>query len=240
MFTKVCYEIDCRLSLNFIAIFKVDIQSVEGAHPVSEKEIVIGAGEGTTGTHTVAELIHQFHPDKKRPVVHWNDIYGNFKEHSQKYNDTMRMWRKDYWSLITIKPEDLPTYNFTILEKYAGMADSPFPQLFPYIYRQFPNAKVILSIREPFEWVSKRMNHEKSPIPFADITMGSHSSVINKEVHANVLTVRAPPASSALLFSLHNALIRCMVRPGKLLVIDLFREDFKDIKARVKKFLHGN
>ena len=56
-------------------------------------------------------------------------------------------WRKVHGQLMALPPKRHATFDYTILEKWDGVMDTPMAELFPYILAAFPRAKVILSVR---------------------------------------------------------------------------------------------
>ena len=128
---------------------------------VNPKPLIIGAGEGTTGTHTVAKLISNTR-SPARTVAHWQAVYGNrSSEASQAYVGLRKR-------LMALTPPERAHFDYDVFDAYDGVTDVPIPQLFPYIYRTYPQARVILSVRNASEWVDSRVRHHPtSPRPFA-------------------------------------------------------------------------
>lgn len=78
-------------------------------------------------------------------------------------------------SLWDLRRENVADFDFTPLRDLTGVFDAPIPNLFPFIYRAFPNAKVILTVRNSTDWVVRRWTrwfHKHDPLPFAEAVTG--------------------------------------------------------------------
>lgn len=197
---------------------------------VNPKPLIIGAGEGTTGTHTVAKLIS----DTARPartVAHWELVYGNrSREASQAYVGLRKR-------LLALTPPERAHFDYDVFDAYDGVADSPIPELFPYIYRTYPQARVILSVRNASEWVDSRVRHHPtSPRPFA-LFDASMEIIKNRKKKDRTSRPDLNPSDSALAFAMHNMLVRCLVPPHKLLVVDVFNTPDAVLREQIRAFL---
>mmetsp|Transcript_32700 Transcript_32700/g.106300 ORF Transcript_32700/g.106300 Transcript_32700/m.106300 type:complete len:244 (-) Transcript_32700:136-867(-) len=197
---------------------------------VNPKPLIIGAGEGTTGTHTVAKLIS----DTARPartVAHWELVYGNrSREASQAYVGLRKR-------LLALTPPERAHFDYDVFDAYDGVADSPIPELFPYIYRTYPQARVILSVRNASEWVDSRVRHHPtSPRPFA-LFDASMEIIKNRKKKDRTSRNSLNPSDSALAFAMHNMLVRCLVPPHKLLVVDVFNTPGAVLREQIRAFL---
>lgn len=197
---------------------------------VNPKPLIIGAGEGTTGTHTVAKFIS----DTARPartVAHWELVYGNrSREASQAYVGLRKR-------LLALTPPERAHFDYDVFDAYDGVADSPIPELFPYIYRTYPQARVILSVRNASEWVDSRVRHHPtSPRPFA-LFDASMEIIKNRKKKDRTSRNSLNPSDSALAFAMHNMLVRCLVPPHKLLVVDVFNTPDAVLREQIRAFL---
>ena len=189
-------------------------------HPVSQHPLVIVAGEGTTGTH-VAGLISAVLTSLQRApsdVLHWHDWYSNGTKTEE---DPRAIALHD--ALFDLEPTQRDSFDFRLYDGVGGVADTPIPQYFPYIYRQYPRAKVILTERDPTAWVTSRQKHHPNAfLPFAVL---SHAlSDIRSDRRAvrrgyKGKRVHAPDPNnmmgSSTAFVLHNTMVRARARPQR-------------------------
>jgi hypothetical protein len=201
---------------------------------VNPKPLIIGAGEGTTGTHTVAKLISDT-ASPARTVAHWGVVYGrnatvSKHEASQAYVGLRKR-------LMALTPSERAHFDYDVFDAYDGVADTPIPQLFPYIYRTYPQARVILSVRNASEWVDSRVRHHPtSPRPFA-LFDASVEIIMNRKIDDRSSRPSLNPSDSALAFAMHNMLVRCLVPPHKLLVVDVFNTPDAVLREQIRAFL---
>ena len=197
---------------------------------VNPKPLIIGAGEGTTGTHTVARLISRT-ASPARTVAHWEVVYGNrSSEASQAYVGLRKR-------LMALTPPERAHFDYDVFDAYDGVTDEPIPQLFPYIYRTYPQARVILSVRNASEWVDSRVRHHPaSPRPFA-LFDASMEIIVNRKKKNRTSRPSLNPSDSALAFAMQNMLVRCLVPSHKLLVVDVFNTPDAVLREQIRAFL---
>ena len=204
---------------------------------VNPKPLIIGAGEGTTGTHTVAKLMSST-GSPARTVAHWEAVYGNStqwkkgsrSEASQAYVGLRKR-------LMALTPPERAHFDYDVFDAYDGVADTPIPELFPYIYRTYPQARVILSVRNASEWVDSRVRHHPtSPRPFA-LFDASMEIIKNRKKKDRTSRNSLNPSDSALAFAMQNMLVRCLVPSHKLLVVDVFNTPDAVLREQIRAFL---
>ena len=206
---------------------------------VNPKPLIIGAGEGTTGTHTVAKLI-SVTASPARTVAHWGEVYGRNAKVSKQGN--VRNSSKEAYvglrkRLMALTPPERAHFDYDVFDAYDGVTDVPIPQLFPYIYRTYPQARVILSVRNASEWVDSRVRHHPtSPRPFA-LFDASVEIIMNRKIDDRSSRPSLNPSDSALAFAMHNMLVRCLVPPHKLLVVDVFNTPDAVLREQIRAFL---
>jgi hypothetical protein len=208
---------------------------------VNPKPLIIGAGEGTTGTHTVAKLISNTR-SPARTVAHWELVYDNSTQRLASYkvrksSEASQAYVGLRKRLLALTPSERAHFDYDVFDAYDGVADSPIPQLFPYIYRTYPQARVILSVRNASEWVDSRVRHHPtSPRPFA-IFDASVEIIMNRKNKDRTSRNSLNPSDSALAFAMHNMLVRCLVPPHKLLVVDVFNTPDAVLREQIRAFL---
>ena len=208
---------------------------------VNPKPLIIGAGEGTTGTHTVAKLMSST-GSPARTVAHYQLVYGrnatvgkqgNVRQLSEASQAYVGLRKR----LMALTPSERAHFDYDVFDAYDGVADTPIPELFPYIYRTYPQARVILSVRNASEWVDSRVRHHPtSPRPFA-LFDASVEIIMNRNMHDRTSRPSLNPSDSALAFAMHNMLVRCLVPPHKLLVVDVFNTPDAVLREQIRAFL---
>jgi hypothetical protein len=143
-----------------------------------------------------------------------------------------------------IKLEELPkksystTTSFCFDDRYDAVADTPMAEFAPYIYQMHRpgDVKVVLSVKDPVEWLAKRTDHSAKDhgtdgldaAPFALAFLGGVGSTLKRSempAWATVASVHArAPIAGAYLSLAQQLLIMCMVRPRDLLVVDVAEE----------------
>ena len=63
------------------------------------------------------------------------------------------------------QPEPKDPSVFRIFDGLDAVFDSPVPNFFPYLWRAYPTARVILTQREPAAWYRSRSKHHHNPQP---------------------------------------------------------------------------
>lgn len=196
-------------------------------HHINPKPLVIGAGEGTTGTRTISALVSK---STDQPVAHYAKEYRQGKPKLDPRYVAMRT------TLERLHPHERDAFDYDLFQDYGGVFDDPIPFYLPYLVVTYPNARVILSVRNATDWVRSRQKHAASYLPLA----GATSDVYTLRQNA-VLTGKAHPNPnnqlSVVMYELQNTLVRCLVPPSQLLEVNLFEEETKDVEARIAAFL---
>ena len=125
---------------------------------VSSHPIVLVVGEGTCATHWVGEAVANA---IQKYVFHWREtifprskakeLYG-----TSEYNAHRSQYRAAFQAMMMMPPAKRGGHDFRMLDGIFAAADEPIPQFFPYLFRAYPNAKIILSTRNSTDWVRSR------------------------------------------------------------------------------------
>ena len=211
---------------------------IAAAKRTSGRPLVIGAGEGNTGTSTVAALLTRM----GMRVLHFNDP---------------AILRK----LFNTEPSEYANIDFpSLFAPYDAVLDTPVPQLFPFILAAFPNARVVYSVRDPMEWVENRSRkHRGSARPGAALIERLASVPENAEWERTFFNLTASPRrvnpalgmsdmarrrldgyAAAIAYSSQNLYYRCITRPSQYLLVNAFRGDLcrSDFVARLAFFVN--
>ena len=113
---------------------------------------VIGAGLGRTGTTSLKIALERLLGE---PCYHMTEVFNNL--------DHIPLWRQ-----ATLAGE--PDWH-VMFKNYSATVDWPAASFWPELCRAFPEAMVILSIRDPDEWwesVSNTIFIDHNPVPETD------------------------------------------------------------------------
>ena len=94
---------------------------------------VIGAGFGRTGTLSLQEALNEL---GFGPAYHMNEVFRN-PSHVQRWLDYAEVGTADWDSLF---------------EKYHSTVDFPACCAWRELYDEYPDAKVVLTVRDPASW----------------------------------------------------------------------------------------
>jgi len=176
----------------------------------SNKPVIIGAGSGNTGTHSVYNALKSlkleaWHAAKSKTwdarraeiknILHYK--VAKHEGHQQKRHECEKKLRSfDYVQLL----------NGT-----DAVVDMPTAEVFLNLFLSFPKAKVILSTRPPRSWVEGRMRTHPSVSPPIQEPCGLQLQDFTAQ-------------ELARLYSLNNAFVRCLVPKQQLLEFDLWTD----------------
>lgn len=182
------------------------------AATTSDREIVFGAGSGTTGTRSVHAALHHL-----LGMRGWH--YNRSSKWTQQLLDTLgRDKTFEHSSLINKSffthqcHSSLEKFDFTSLpEDVEYVLDGPVDQLFIHLFLSFPNAKFILTTRPVLAWAAKRRQHKITLAPLVD-PCGQH--------------VEDYPDDQILgqLEELKQRLVRCIIPKNRLLEFSVFTD----------------
>mmetsp|Transcript_54485 Transcript_54485/g.151866 ORF Transcript_54485/g.151866 Transcript_54485/m.151866 type:complete len:358 (+) Transcript_54485:78-1151(+) len=175
----------------------------------SSRAVVIGAGSGNTGTHSIYLALKQlgftaWHAAKNKT---WDARRSRIKRLlHKKQHEQRRLCR-----------QELRNFNYTaLLDGCDAVVDMPTAEIFLNMYLSFPNAQVILSTRPPASWVEGRTRvHPKVAAPIQE-----PCGLVLRDFTSDEL---------AKIYALNNGLVRCLVPRHRLLEFDLWA----DPKVRV-------
>lgn len=202
---------------------------------VSQKPLVIGAGIGSTATRSVWAALQLL----GKKVWHCTDDNG-----CNMPSVTSIMAPNDYMSLFETKQREmspietqeclqqLSRYDYTnVANTYDAILDTPVAEVFLYMWRSFPNAKVLLTERNASKWVSHRLaaHHESA---FAPMQNPCGLFIAYPE------TSKFSLQQLERLYVMHSDLVQCIVPENQLLRINLFEMDDDQQKGLMAKMAH--
>ena len=191
--------------------------------PPSDRELVIGAGEGATGTTWLSQRVRNLGYN----VAHWGLSTGDdLASHS---------WMKLKRFLLDQDPVDREHYNFDVISnRLHGIFDTPVQNLFPYLFKAYPKAKVILTIQQPAKWIKARTykGYDQS------IPSIYHRKPLLKEMRdPPAMTQNNRPQATMLVYEQFNTLVRCIVPKEQLLEVNVVEDGDTLVKQKLQAFL---
>ena len=185
----------------------------------SDHNLIIGAGEGTTGTRWLFKVVVDALGSRMTTAMHFTHIEGRDRTLAKNALDAM----------MNLAPSECDDFDYRVFDSIAYVSDTPIPQFFPYIFKAYPRAKVILTVRNGSEWARSRINHEHlAPPPFHGATEGLRHAKCER-FYPNLLAAAA--------YEAYNSMVQCLVPPSQLLVVNVFSESNESVRRKVAKFL---
>ena len=231
--------------------WNIDHQDTSSDHP-----IVLVVGEGTCATHWVGQAVAD---TIQKYVFHWRETifprWGGAKKlfGTPEYKEHKSQYASAFQHFMRMQPNARDAHNFRMLDGIPAVADEPIPQYFPYLFRAYPKAKIILSIRNASNWVRSRSTKKsRSPMPLAGfmslpiqyIEGLNTNQHMDKPGFAPVYPEYHPrlnhEAGSELMFHLHNMLVQCIVPPEQLLTVNVAGDGETATQLKIKTFLAGH
>lgn len=178
---------------------------------------IIGAGFGRTGTHSLKIALEEL---GFGPCHHMTEVFAN-------------PWQIPYWQAAT---EGKPVDWHTLLANYQATTDWPCCTFYEQLMQTYPDAKVLLSVRDPERW------YESVTATIYRVSLMSHSPIVSlvklinpmvrerlRSVHmVNALVWQRTfhdkfedKAYAISVFNQHNEEVKQRVPAEKLLVFDV-------------------
>eukprot|EP00494_Astrolonche_serrata_P024195 UN24453 len=136
------WQKDYEQALDYMRIFMS--QPIKDIHrrKRSDQEIIIDAGPGTTATRTLTAVLKQFGI---------NCVHQGLGEYGRQLKIDV------IYDRLSIGEECYNYYDqqdFRFPDKsYDCLTDNPFPAYFWDMYWAYPNAKFLITTREPHAWI---------------------------------------------------------------------------------------
>lgn len=159
---------------------------------------VIGAGMGRTGTHSLKLALEML---GLGPCHHMSEVISRPEQKA--------MWR-------AVARGENPGWD-TIYEDYRSAVDWPTAHYWRELSAYYPEARVILSVRDPEKWhqsvvstIARTMGPDSDPETFG-------TSVIAKQIFGGRIDDRD---HAIAIHNAHNAAVRAELPPDRLLVFE--------------------
>lgn len=202
---------------------------------VSNRPLVLCAGEGTTATRSIADALRGL----GLRTLHFDDT-------------------PVISTLLTADPALYSEIDFPrLLAGFDAVSDMPIPQFFPFLLAAFPNARVLHSVRDPLEWVIKRstmlglgvgaakpfasLYASLSAVPTMNFWLHKRGNTTQKQhvLGMKVHTRRSARYADALLYSAEAAYYRCITPAAQYMLVRPFEGDLcnKTFVPRLARFV---
>jgi len=203
----------------------------------SEKPLIIGAGFGSTGTHSLWTALDMFHKNASHCGIHPNPCieHVTFKQLRDSKCDVPAVTRfmntepehenTEYEKMTAQEIErclkELSIFDYTsIPNNIDAILDTPVAEVFLYLWRSFPNAKVILTRRNASDWVEDRYtSHDGGKFMYAPM-----QNPCGQRLH------QFTRKETEQLFDLHSELVQCLVPKDQLFQMNMF--DMDDLRQK--------
>ena len=237
------------------AVADVHLRNAVGPVRTSTEPLIIAAGEGTTATRSLGDALGQ--------LGIWSAHNGRIisppdtpaAEAARVQLQLQHLIRDLYLK----PPAENAGFDFAGLagHRWGAIMDTPVPIYLPWLLKAFPQAKIILTLRNPLQWAKSRyVNHEYSPAPlhglyhgvgyepkkFANVTVRQHQTVSSVRMSGGAETPTDGQLHQiATAFAMYNTFVACAVRsPQTLLLLDIFTGCSEELWTKITTFLGMN
>jgi hypothetical protein len=164
---------------------------------------VVGAGLGRTGTHSLKLALEQL---LGAPCYHMVEVFGR--------PDDIEVWER-------AANGDLPDWP-TFLNDYAASVDWPGAAFWPELHAAFPDALVLLSVRDTDAWWASASRTifalmERGSAPDAPPVMGAQLRMTRALLEARFGADARDEAASKAAYERHNAEVRAAIPSHQLI-----------------------
>lgn len=223
----------------------------------STKLLLVGAGFGSSGTRTIAQLLAR----AGLTVFHASDILSpaqpDFSAKTSRHSKMTHAWRDQLVHAERLARRADPEGARLLGDSAGGrrvcfqsldrvdwakaatwqirpdaIVDSPSAEYFLDLYRALPRVSALLTLREPASWVDARRLHCNGAVKC------NMRAPVDRP--CNLRMQHVSRAHTVALYGLHAQLVRCVVPPDRLLEVDFSRRPTDaEVHARVQRFVHG-
>lgn len=184
--------------------------------------LIIGAGWGSTGTRSVSQGLTHLGVTTGH-CSHY--VNTSLKEPKWCPLDLCQGYRVELERALCEHRNGAPISVFRIFDNLEAVFDSPIPLFFPYIFKAYPDAKVILTSRNGENWYGSRMKHmggrtDAFPMNTLPVYTLLRGAFCRSEMPSEK-GILATKETVLLAYRAHLALVRDIVPPSQLLDIDV-------------------
>ena len=202
---------------------------VAAAPKISSHPLLIGASPGTTGTMSLYYALKQL----GLSVVHYSRQYNaSTGLEATSYSEgggPVPLLRPLFHDTQPAPPVNLQfanTADLTFLEATDALIDTPSMELFFSLLAAFPQARVVITAREPLAWAASRSaRHPSDRAPLFHL-LGLHAPM-------SALTID----QAAMSLALWQRVVAGSIAAERLLVLDVFHMSSDELWRRLSDFL---
>jgi len=234
--------------------------------PTGKKPIII-AGEGKTGTETMATVLAML----GLQVAHFQSLIqccskednlplggaglAGARCHRPANGSTCNgiTWMTPYlpytdltnvWN--SMPTSDFDTFDWCQLNVADAYADVPMPSLTPYLYDAYgPGTKIIITEVPAVEWTEKRSEWDISQVLNDSAPLGYmfaqsiNEAMANHSIESEVTSYKRSKSANAYAYIAERALIECVVRQEDVLRVNIAEEadDPQKLWKKISDFL---
>ena len=211
------------------------MSSLHGSCNTRQKPLVIMAGQGKTGTMSMSIALTMLglktaHFDcvtTCKPPMHSGCPPPHIITNKKLGTQYRQFKRQIYQIQNRAQLEKIDVCQQ--LDGIDAVGDVPMNQVTPYLYHAYgPGTKVILTILKPTDWVKARLKWMKGkdagPLGWLFSGIDHPYAPYEHSVYEMVKGSKGSLKSAALAYLAETALLRCLIRPEDLLVVDLKEE----------------
>lgn len=200
--------------------------------------LIIGAGWGSTGTRSVSQGLSYLGVTTGH-CSHY--VNTSLKEPKWCPIDLCVGYRAELERALCEYRDGAPISVFRLFDNFEAVFDSPIPLFFPYIFKAYPDAKVILTSRRGEAWYGSRMKHfggQTDAFPMATLPVYTllRGAFCRPELSSEK-NVLATKETVLLAYEAHLALVRDLVPPSQLLDIDVTSTPANETWRRLAAFV---
>lgn len=167
---------------------------------------IIGAGFGRTGTLSLKLALEQLGAG---PCYHMNDVFSH-SDHAQVWRDAFATGTADWERLLT---------------GYRSAVDWPAAHFWGALLRAFPQAKVILTVRDPQSWYRSISTTifpaQRRPLPAPDHPHYAQQAMPRELILHGTFGGIEDREHVLAVYEAHNAAVRAAVPARQLLEYDV-------------------
>jgi hypothetical protein len=159
---------------------------------------VVGAGVGRTGTHSLKVALEQL---LGGPCHHMVEVFA--------HEEQIPVWT----DAIDGRPVDWPQ----LMGDYVAQVDWPGASFWPELVEAYPDALVLLSVRDPEAWYKSTMDTIFLALGRTDEEIGPWMVAMRRLLGDRFSNRFGDPAAMIAAFERHNDEVRVRVPPAQLL-----------------------
>ena len=217
--------------------------------------LVIMAGEGKTGTSSITIALvelgfsvgHFYDHLCPREPLHAGAARRRARESCE---NSSKAWKQAHKLMMHTPPSQYHAVDWCAALRHVGaIGDVPVPEIFPFLFAQHSDARVVLTVRNSVDWFSRRAGWGRSgraktganwsdPAPLgwvswesaaqAYITAKPTSSGARPTQNVDEFMRHLGGTASAWAYFAQLTLVACLVPAEQLLIFDLFNGNATD------------